>query len=501
MSFEPIYEVAVLDGLTKLCSAQVAVESKLVPTHGEEITKILGVSSIADVVTTEVFAGEARIKGKVDFKVLYANTNGENRCLVSTVEFTDKMVGDEIAGGNPCVNAKVLDTDIVSASASEIRLAAVVEVELFGQVTKRIKYLVKGGDGVHAYEHKAKYTKVLSGFTGNCSITAESSVSAKYIECFESRIATTKITSSTDIVVIEGEVISDVVYRGEGGIGHVSLSTPFVFEVEATGAISGSEAVATLRISSSNANIIEGEENTVIINYSISAIGYAYENRTLDCVADAFSVKNELVKQEEAVSCGLVKTCACFADEIDGSVTLEAGLPIVDNIVTPIGSSVIISSVYATNGKVVIEGLLRSNVVYFSGESNSCNSVTVELPFSVNKPMEASENDRVFATAEVLGINIKIRRGNEIDVRADVRFSVCISEDVKFNIITDLALGAEVIAPQSAISMHIASKRETLWDVAKAFCVSPETVMEQNPELSFPLVGGERIICFRRLTK
>ena len=490
-----------MDGLAKLSSAQVAVEAKLVPSYGEEITKILGVSSAVDVFTTEVFAGEARIKGKVDFKVLYSNTSGDNRCLVSTVEFSDKMLGDEITGGNPCVSAKVLDTDIVSASSSEIRLAAVVEIQLLGQVTKRIKYLVKGGDGVHACEQNEQYTKVLACFAGSNSITAEASIGAKQIECFESRIAVTRITPSTDIVVVEGEIVSDVVYRGEGGIGHALLSTPFAFEVEATGSISGCDAFASLRISGATANVIEGEENTIIINYTATANGFVYEKRAFDCVADAFCVKNELVKQEQAISNSSVKASAFFADEVDGSVTLEAGLPIVDNIVTPIGSAVIISSAYATNGKIVVEGLLRSNVVYFSGESNSCNSVTVELPFSVSKPMDVSENDKVFASGEVLGVNVKIRRGNEIDVRADVRFAVCISGEVKFSVITDIALGAEIVEPQSAISMHIASKKETLWDVAKVFCVSPEVVMEQNPELSFPLTGGERIICFRRLTK
>ena len=55
--------------------------------------------------------------------------------------------------------------------------------------------------------------------------------------------------------------------------------------------------------------------------------------------------------------------------------------------------------------------------------------------------------------------------------------------------------------PSSAISIHIAKSGETLWDVAKALGSTPELVMLQNPDITLPLSGGERVIVYRHLTK
>ncbi len=500
MAFEPIYEVAVMGGLQKLCSGQVVAEAKLVPPHGEEITKILGVSATADVTTTEVFTGEARIKGRVDFRVLYS-CDGGDRCLEYRAEFTDKIIGDAITGGHPCAIAKVLDTDIVSADGGEIRLAAVVETELFGEVSKRIKYLVKGGDDIYLNENKINYNKILSEVCGKTDVTAESALNADKIECVESRVCINKSTSSTDMVVFEGDVISDVVYSREGNMGHVLLTTPFSFEAEATGCMSGATVFATASISDVKATLLDGEEKTIIVNYEIRVCGFAFEERSIDAVNDVFSVHNELNKTCEKIDYAINKQCLCFRDEADGSVTLEQGLPIVDNIITPLGSSILLSNVYAMDGKVMFEGLIRTNVIYYSGESNSSNSVSALIPFSVSKQLDVKEGDEVYATGEVLGVHAKIRRGNEIDIRADICLCVYTSEKASFCAITELSEGEQIEAPTAAIAMHIASKKETLWDIAKALSVTPETVTEQNPELSFPLSGGECVVCFRRTIK
>lgn len=498
MAFEPIYEVAVLDGLQKLCSGQVVAEAKLVPPHGDEIAKILGVSAIADVVATEVFTGEARIKGKVDFKVFYSDAEGQSRCLDYSAEFTDKITCDAITSGRPCVIAKVLDTDIVSASGSEVKLAAVVETELFGQTSGRIKYLVKGGDGIYSHEKTLSGTKVVSSFGSSTEVTAETEAPAEEIECAESRVCVTKATASANVVTVEGYVVGDIIYRGKDGVGHINLKTPYSVEIEADGAGEGNKVWAVSRIVEAKATVINGEQTTILVSYEIDVCGYVLEEKSFEVITDVFSVKNELVKSNEQIEYSVNKGCVYFEDEVNGSVTLDADLPIVDSIITPLGSSVILSNVYSSDGKIVIEGLVRTNIIYYSGESNSTNAVAVELPFSI---VRQDGDGEVYATAEVLGVYAKIRRGNEIDVRAELAVCMSVSEKAYINIITDLAEGDQIAVPASAISMHVASKKETLWDVAKVLGAAPETVTEQNPELVFPLEGGERIICYRKLEK
>ena len=45
--------------------------------------------------------------------------------------------------------------------------------------------------------------------------------------------------------------------------------------------------------------------------------------------------------------------------------------------------------------------------------------------------------------------------------------------------------------------LEAASGSETLWDCAKALSVSPESVLAQNPDVTFPLSKGEKVFVFR----
>ena len=128
--------------------------------------------------------------------------------------------------------------------------------------------------------------------------------------------------------------------------------------------------------------------------------------------------------------------------------------------------------------------------------------MAVELPFSLKVAVpRLKEDDETYARGEVISASLKIRRGNEIDVRAEVAFEVCAAASSTKCVITELTEGEARIIPTAAISVHVARPGESLWDVAKATGTTPEAVMAQNPDLELPLKGGERVIVYRYLEK
>jgi hypothetical protein len=50
-----------------------------------------------------------------------------------------------------------------------------------------------------------------------------------------------------------------------------------------------------------------------------------------------------------------------------------------------------------------------------------------------------------------------------------------------------------------AIGIYVARRDETLWDVSKVLLVSPEEIMRQNPSLTTPLNGDEKITVYRQV--
>ena len=49
----------------------------------------------------------------------------------------------------------------------------------------------------------------------------------------------------------------------------------------------------------------------------------------------------------------------------------------------------------------------------------------------------------------------------------------------------------------AALTVHLAAKGEGIWEVAKSAGCPPDDIMRQNPDLTLPLQGGERILIYR----
>lgn len=498
MAFEPIYEVVALDYKKKLCSSQIVVEARMIPPPNVAIAKILGVSSDVSAATNEVFSQEARVSGRVNFRVLYLTENNETECMDYNADFNDKINDESIESGRPILTAKILDTDITTLNASEIRLAAVVEMELFDTGTTRSKYLTKGSENIYTHQQRLEFTSLVSGINDSFVVETEEDLAAVKILDIDPAVCVNSFDSSADCVTAEGKVYGRIIYADAEGIKSVEVSAPFVNESHAEGARSGNIVDAVVKLRATEYSLEDGK---VKLTFRLDVCGFVYSAQGVDAVSDAFSVCNELSKEVTAIEYKISKGCFTINDSIDGNVTLDNNMPIADTIIAAAGSSLSITNAYALQGKAVIEGLVHTNLVYYSSEANAVSSVKVELPFSLTENAPVSEGDELFAVGAVPHIAYKVRRGNELTVKADICAMISVCENKKVRIITGLVEGEEIPVPSSAISLHIARPQESLWEVAKALCTTPELVLVQNPDLVLPLAGGERIVAYRHLKK
>lgn len=113
----------------------------------------------------------------------------------------------------------------------------------------------------------------------------------------------------------------------------------------------------------------------------VAICGFVSQSNSFSPVVDAFSLSNELIKGEETTEYSVLKNCFVFSDEVEGTVSLSAGMPLADNIISTPGFEVIVTGGYALDGKAVIEGMVRLTAVYFSNETSSESSVNIEIPF------------------------------------------------------------------------------------------------------------------------
>lgn len=503
MTFLPQFEVARSDSLRQHAIGQVVVETNLTPPISAQIGKVMSITTRANISPAEVFVGEARFVGKLHFTVVYVDIDGFNRCIEHTADFSDKLVSGEIVQNTkPIFVCNPLDTDTVSVGATELRIATVVEVKLFSVANHEIRHLTGCGDDVYTHDESIEYDSCIVDNSDNFVVTDT------YLDgrptrliAIESSVVLKNARASVDSVICEGTVFNNLIVEVEGGLIKSTVHTiPFTQELQASGVRNDARAVVLLDVGAVKGTQTDGSNN-INLDIQILTRVIAFKKVAFSPITDAFCVENELNTTTQVMDITCFKHGSFFDERVEGTITLNDDLPIADNILATVAGKLNLTKLLPEKGRISIEGVVNANIIYYNQDRNAKYSVSVELPFGTFVNDNIEMGDVVTAQGSVININARLRRGNEIEVKADIGINTIVASSAKKQIIVDIQKGEPVPMQSGAFSIHIAKSGETLWDIAKALGATPEQIMSQNPSLVLPLVGNERVIAYRQLLK
>ena len=501
MAFEPKYSALTPAYPQRLAAGQAVVEARLLPA-GYTVEKVLSASADVTVAAGETFTGEARYNGKATFRVLLLDGDGVYRSLDYVAEFSDKLTGSGITvNTQPFLSCNVLDTDIVLATASEIKLACVVEVCLMSVVTEQLHCLSDGGEGIYTHDDRLNYTR-LSGIgheSHSYSDTISAAAADEILFC-EPRAFVVKRIPDTDCITVEGIIVNDILVRCGEQVSSVRTETPFTAQLTAAGTKQSDICEVTVRVEQCGVELVTGENAAIACDYTLAFDYMAFTEDAENPVCDAFCVENELLIEGRTVTMPFPLGAETFFERVEGKITLDEAMPAADKISAACGSRLSITGAFASEGKLTVEGMAAMGIVYLSEEGQKA-SAAVELPFSITVSAPLKEGDEVHARGCVTNVEVKVRRSGELDVKADIAVEYESYRPESKYLIENIAIGEAHSLPTGAVSIHIARKGETLWEAAKALGTTPENVLLQNPDLTLPCAGGERVLTYRCLSK
>ena len=508
MAFEPKYDVIKNDYKKKIGAYQVVVEARLRPDGGVGISKVLSITCDTRISNSEALSGEARTGGTVVFKVLFSDGEGKLHCLEDTAEFSEKI-------SDACItpvsrlnfSAAVLDTDTVNVTQSEIKLAAVVEVcaEIFA--SDSAGYLTGGGGEIYTQVEKIEHSSLITNLSDEFLVSdeAEPKEAVAKILITEAAAFLTDVKPALDSILLSGRIIGAVTYETDDAqIKTYNIAQEFSQEVPALGTRDEHKVCASVKVKKFVVRYEPldeaGEKGIFKTDCAIEVSGAVFNDITAEAVTDAFSIDSEIQIAGESFTVNKYCETLRREEKIEGTAALDAGMPNIDNILTISASRVNIANAYADAGKIVLEGVVATSVIYYNNEFETRNSVTVELPYSVAVPAQnITGAHTVIARATAVSLNAKPKRGAEVDITAYVMFETEIYSGSLCYVIKEINIGAARDSGLAAIAIHIAKEGQTLWEVAKALTTTPEIIMTQNPNLKLPFAGGERVMVYRSI--
>ncbi len=484
----------------RLENSQFNVECNILA--GSEVDKILSVCHNAQVETAEVLNGVINYSGVIDICILFSTVDGEIGTTNSTCPFTSKFEDQNIAvGDRVAIKIDVTDCQVESVQGENIRLLCALQSECVLLMSREVPYCHAGDENICVREDEMPINVLLGQTSEVFNIISEVSIKEpiKKVLLTDSQVVIKTTECGVNFVTVGGEVISRILYVGENDrFDSCYLTESFKEELELDGVTRDSicEATATINRSSSTCELVEAERGVNIkltTPVTITATVTCEQNEIV--MSDVYSTKAELEISTQSFEMSKMSSTEFFETKIDGTLTLDENQPRVDKIMFVGGTNMVVTNAYLKGGEVFVEGVAKTNVTYLNDETNSLNSVVVEVPFVVSDKADCEEGN-VWADAILCDVDVVVKKGRELYFDAKIKVNVTYDCDVTDAVISHIEERGEFAEKDCAMELVFASEGQSSWDIAKSLKVREETILIQNPQTIFPLEKDENIIVF-----
>lgn len=510
MTIIPKYETIKAEDTKALMPKQTAIGCVLKADENSGIKNVLSVTCDASLLSVEGVGGEARYSGRVDFKALYIDTSGKINTLTYYADFSDKIEDNMITPVSLLgCNLYVVESEIASVSKEELKLTCVIEAMIKVNNISQVSIL-SGGEGFFHNAASVNTTNYSGGSKGICEVSDEFEVKSivKKILLSEGSVILSSVTPGVDSITAEGEAVIKLTYLSgndeQNNISGTIRILPFKHEIDAKDVLPNDKAFAECIVKSLKVNALvdENKEVTVLnVSCDIEIMAKAYNTNCINYVDDVFSPDCQLNLTYSSINSKTFIASFNYKQMVEGVANLDDDMIPAENILTASSSRIHIANIIVEEGSITAEGIAVTTILY-SGMKNdvmSVASVNVEIPFSEKLDMAGVRlGDSVTVNAAIFEVEAKCRKGKEIDVTMQLKLRVDLFTDEVITALSDVQASETEMPKQCSISLYCPSVNESLWDVAKQLCVSPETITSFNPDIKFPVSGNMRIFVYRQ---
>jgi hypothetical protein len=492
MAVKPEFETYDRTGVVAKCRAQSVVECRL--SGVGEISAVLATQANVAATGASAGDGEAKYNGKLFLGVIYEDAE-KNLCRMERgVEFSHHAEEEHITPAcNIRVALSVLSTTVRREGAS-LYVSCVVEAEIVACGVRAERFLVGGEELICRTEEQTFLKEEYCG--GALELNDEFDCeTVTDILMHGEAVSVQRVACEAGSVIVSGEAAVNICVLRQDGAGNYERLLPFRAELPCDGASVGGECEAWVEIRSANVTLTadeEGGRSKIALTLSLSAQGVAFAREGKVVACDAFSPHERLELTTERGKAEYRKDGIFFTERIGGVASLSA----------PIDYSCALQALVLQKAEcdcradgAELQGV-ASAVLIVAESDGTHRSIEVQLPFAI--PLKTDVAGRKTANAMVCGMSVRQKREGEIEADATLKIAVEIYVEAENEYISDVQIGEEILESDSAFSIFLPREGDSLWSIAKVLRKPPEEVSADNPDLTFPVRRGERIIVYRQ---
>ncbi len=469
----------------------------IVPDVYPDIAKIIQVSSTAGIVNKSCGKDRITVDGRADIVILYLGDDEGVYSISSTQQFSHIMDSKGSTEGmytEAEINVDNVDYTILNSRKLNVKVLMGIDANAVEDVNTTLCTSMTTDEPYEILNQCITPYKTVSRVCEQLCIREKLELpngkpSIEKILRMDACIRNKEYSLSTNKMIVKGTLLVSTIYCSDidGKIYCTEHEVPIAEIIAMSDVTEDMKARLKLcvnRIFFKPENDGDGDNRFIAMECMITANAKACSQFSTNVVRDAYCTKYPLhINRESAAVTRLTGENSCQISSKD-VVTLSDDMPEIIQIFN-ISPHAYLADARIENKKVIIEGIIESDIMYVSDQSLSpITTHKHHQKFSHSFDIDDGTGDMICdVRIDVIHSSYTISLGREIDLR----FVLQVDTDILSNDATEYITDVQRDDSQSfdvrksyCIKIYFAKKDDNLWSIAKRHRITKQALMEIN---------------------
>ena len=466
----------------------------------DNLKQILTYTADSNSINTDISDGILEVNGKINIRILAWDTEEGVVSLNYNTDFQDTMPIEWInEKSNLIYDTIIKEINAKLISENEVEFTAIAAINITEIQNEEIQ-IDKVPDNLILRNDTINIGSISSRLNKTIKVNYETDMQKNIMKILQadSEVMLKSAVLEDEILKISGNIYMQLICLNDEKLPSVLiLPVPFDEEIEADKFTSCSLPFVRLNSTSTKVHIDTSEENGIKLNATISidVNAMCIENKEYDCVCDAYSINHNIELNYNNIS------NMHYNGNTNASINFSGIVESADSISKVLGVYNCKNKLLNTecdNGNASINGIVSGTLLYYDINENIKNEL-FDLPYSETiKIPDCDVNNTLIIDTCITNISaLKNNTGAELNGTFSIIAYIIANDNQK--IMTSVVIGEEKIENNNAIEAVMANPGDDLWTIGKSLNMSPDTLLEINPELNEPLTKPTKIVIYRSL--
>ncbi len=466
----------------------------IVPDVKPDLLKILQTDAVVSLNKKEVTDGGYNVGGRVNFTVLYVPESAKGVCSLSaSADFTDSENYPTVKDGmfmDAAADVEHLEFNLINSRKINIKAVVGIDAHIMEKMPVSIPTELEGEGVMMKKERVCGLNRVLQK-NDEIKLTDEITI-PQGKPTIETLLKSDVALRNKDIKVIAGKIVAKgelaicslYISEGDGMATFVENCLPFTEIIDAQGISEDNYNNIDFQVIKSSVNAIpdaDGDLRTLDCDIKLGVSISSDEVISEDVISDVYSTSKKLNIMGSNIEVDALTSNIDVSHTIKENVMPAEGIPPINHIYNVVAKPYI-SSGTAQDGKIILEGVIDTYILYISSKEDSpVYNFKAEVPFSITLDAPgASAGDKVRAKITVNHISYNLNAAGEIELRMVLMINAAAFGKNTINVISDISEEEFDREENPSIVLYFIQKGDTLWDIAKRYHTKEEYIRKLN---------------------